>query len=673
MPARSAGRGDRSTTTARRTFGYLPEERGLYPSMKVLEQLRWLGQLRGLTREVAHDEASRWLAELGLAERAGDELEDLSLGNQQRVQLIGALLHQPDVLVLDEPFSGLDPVAVDALSKVLVGEARRGATVLFSSHQLDLVEDLCERAVVVDRGRVVAEGTIDELTAGRDPVLEIDVPSDPDGAWTAGARTGRASSVISASNGVVRLQLPGGDGTAAERAQVALDAARRAGPINRFAFERRSLAEVFMAMVGRHPDRRSRHELARVRHDARRQRARSGRPTRTRSFRITLLLSAAALARRHRDRQPRQRRAGHQDGGAGRRRRAPGRGTIEQLGTAAGVELADDHRARRRRRRRRVARRRRRRRRAPPTAPTLTTEKEVDLTESSSLADVVNVLRSFLALQNGLRAAGLSPEQAAAVQSAEPPAVDALEPEDAERRRPGSASASPLVINILLFIMLQTYGQWVVTAVTREKASRVVEVLLAVIRPRQLLDRQAHRHRHRRPRPRRRAAHRRLRHGADHGPGDRRRRRPRRPRPRRRLVPARLRAVLRRLRGGRLAGVAGSRTRSRVAFPIMLPLLLGYIVSFSAAGGASLLLWILAFFPPTAILAMPTLYAVGEAPLWAVFLSMAITAVAVVVVAMLAAKIYERSVLRTGKKLSWREAFRLRDEVGQADRFTTAA
>ncbi len=238
---------------ARRTFGYLPEERGLYPSMKVLEQLRWLGQLRGLTREVAHDEASRWLAELGLAERTGDELEDLSLGNQQRVQLIGALLHQPDVLVLDEPFSGLDPVAVDALSKVLVGEARRGATVLFSSHQLDLVEDLCERAVVVDRGRVVAEGTIDELTAGRDPVLEIDVPSDLDGRWTA-ALDGKGIEVISANNGVVRLQLPGGEGTAAERAQVALDAARRAGPINRFAFERRSLAEVFMGMVGRHPD-----------------------------------------------------------------------------------------------------------------------------------------------------------------------------------------------------------------------------------------------------------------------------------------------------------------------------------------------------------------------------------------------------------------------------------
>ena len=144
--------GRRIDHQARSRFGYLPEERGLYPTMKVLDQLEYLGRLRGLAADDARTEATRWLSDLGLADRAGDDLEDLSLGNQQRVELIGALIHRPDVLVLDEPFSGLDPVAVDALSKVLVAEARRGATVLFSSHQLDLVEDLCERAIVVDRG-----------------------------------------------------------------------------------------------------------------------------------------------------------------------------------------------------------------------------------------------------------------------------------------------------------------------------------------------------------------------------------------------------------------------------------------------------------------------------------------------------------------------------------------
>ena len=240
----------------RRRFGYLPEERGLYPDMKVADQLRFLGRLRGMSRADVDRAAGRWLDELGLGDRTADQLEDLSLGNQQRVQLIGALLHRPDVLVLDEPFSGLDPVAVDALSTVLVGEARRGATVLFSSHQLDLVEDLCERAVVVDRGRVVAEGTIDDLTSGSDPVLEVDVPSDPDGSW-ASTLNGAPIDVVSIRNGRVRLTLRAGPGTAAERADVALEAARRSGPINHFAFDRRSLAEVFLAKVGRSADERA--------------------------------------------------------------------------------------------------------------------------------------------------------------------------------------------------------------------------------------------------------------------------------------------------------------------------------------------------------------------------------------------------------------------------------
>ncbi len=203
-----------------------------------------------LAADDARTEATRWLSDLGLADRAGDDLEDLSLGNQQRVELIGALIHRPDVLVLDEPFSGLDPVAVDALSKVLVAEARRGATVLFSSHQLDLVEDLCERAIVVDRGRVVAEGTIDDLTAGSDPILEVAVPTDPDGNW-ATALDGVKARVVSVSGGRVRLALEPGPESAADRAAAILDIARAAGPISHFAFERRSLAEVFLGTVGR--------------------------------------------------------------------------------------------------------------------------------------------------------------------------------------------------------------------------------------------------------------------------------------------------------------------------------------------------------------------------------------------------------------------------------------
>jgi ABC-2 type transport system ATP-binding protein len=236
---------------ARRRFGYLPEERGLYPTMRVGDQLRYLGRLRGLDKEEAGRRATMWLERLDLGDRAGSNLEDLSLGNQQRIQLISALVHEPDVLILDEPFSGLDPIAVDALSKILVSEARRGAIVLFSSHQLDLVEHLCEDAVIVDHGRAVAQGPLDDLTAGHDPVLVIDVPDAPHAPWTADLDPARFT-VLRNANGAVRLGVADGDGSVVERAQPALDAARRAGAVNHFGFERRTLAEVFLDLVG-HP------------------------------------------------------------------------------------------------------------------------------------------------------------------------------------------------------------------------------------------------------------------------------------------------------------------------------------------------------------------------------------------------------------------------------------
>jgi ABC-2 type transport system ATP-binding protein len=235
----------------RRRFGYLPEERGLYPTMRVADQLRFLAQLRGLDRDDADRRAIAWLERLGLDDRARSNLEDLSLGNQQRIQLISALVHEPEVLILDEPFSGLDPIAVDTLSKILKSEARRGATVLFSSHQLDLVEDLCEEAVIVDRGRAVAHGPLDELTAGHEPVLVVDVPGVDHDAWTSSLDAARFT-VLGDGDGTVRLGVADGDGALVDRAQPALDAARTAGAVNRFGFERRTLAEVFLELVG-HP------------------------------------------------------------------------------------------------------------------------------------------------------------------------------------------------------------------------------------------------------------------------------------------------------------------------------------------------------------------------------------------------------------------------------------
>ena len=165
----------------RRRFGYLPEERGLYPKMRVLDQLVYLARLHGLEREDARSQADRMIELLGVAGRARDRAESLSLGNQQRVQLAAALVHRPEVLVLDEPFSGLDPVGVDVLSEVLRRQADDGAPVVFSSHQLELVERLCESVVMIDRGRIVASGRIADLRA-RDTrrLVRVEVAGAPD-------------------------------------------------------------------------------------------------------------------------------------------------------------------------------------------------------------------------------------------------------------------------------------------------------------------------------------------------------------------------------------------------------------------------------------------------------------------------------------------------------------
>ena len=160
-------------------FGYMPEQRGLYPKMKVAEQLVYYGRLHGMSRRGAETAAERWLEELGLADRAADPLENLSHGNQQRVQLAAALVHEPDLLVLDEPFNGLDPIGAETMAGVLRARAAAGAAVVFSSHQLDVVEDLCEDVAIIDRGRIVLEGDVQELKE-RSPhrVVEIELGAD---------------------------------------------------------------------------------------------------------------------------------------------------------------------------------------------------------------------------------------------------------------------------------------------------------------------------------------------------------------------------------------------------------------------------------------------------------------------------------------------------------------
>jgi ABC-2 type transport system ATP-binding protein len=143
----------------------MPEERGLYPRMRVRDQLTYLGQLCERRPGDVRRSVDSWLERLGLADRAADRLDALSHGNQQRVQLIAALVNEPDLLVLDEPFSGLDPIAMGSMAELLSGLAARGVTVLFSSHQLDLVQDLCQDVVIIEHGRIVLAGELAELRA----------------------------------------------------------------------------------------------------------------------------------------------------------------------------------------------------------------------------------------------------------------------------------------------------------------------------------------------------------------------------------------------------------------------------------------------------------------------------------------------------------------------------
>ena len=225
----------------RRRFGYMPEERGLYPGMRVVEQVEYLGRLHGLSAAGAAAATATWLERLDIADRRDSKVETLSHGNQQRVQLAAALVHGPEVLVLDEPLSGLDPTGIDAIGRVLVDQARAGCCVLFSSHQLDLVEDLCEQVTIIDHGRLVVSGTVDELATSGARRLVVRVEGDRTGDW---ARDLPGVSVSEADGGAARLALE----DSVESDDV-LGAAMRAGRVTQFSFERRRLSEVFREAV----------------------------------------------------------------------------------------------------------------------------------------------------------------------------------------------------------------------------------------------------------------------------------------------------------------------------------------------------------------------------------------------------------------------------------------
>ena len=228
----------------RRTIGYMPEERGLYPRMKVAEQLVYLARLHGLSASAAKAAAERWTERLGLEGRRGDEVQSLSLGNQQRVQLAAALVSDPELLILDEPFSGLDPVAVDVMSQVLLERAAAGVPTLFSSHQLDVVERLCDRVVIIRSGRLVADGTIPELQATETPrwrvVVEQAAGSPP---VEAASLNLPAPTVELDDAGRLVITAAGAD------EQALLSAAQRLGTVRELGPVRHRLTEIFREVL----------------------------------------------------------------------------------------------------------------------------------------------------------------------------------------------------------------------------------------------------------------------------------------------------------------------------------------------------------------------------------------------------------------------------------------
>ena len=228
----------------RRTIGYMPEERGLYPRMKVAEQLVYLARLHGLSASAAKAAADRWTERLGLEGRRGDEVQSLSLGNQQRVQLAAALVSDPELLILDEPFSGLDPVAVDVMSQVLLERAAAGVPTLFSSHQLDVVERLCDRVVIIRSGRLVADGTIPELQATETPrwrvVVEQAAGSPP---VQAASLNLPAPAVELDDAGRLVITAAGAD------EQALLSAAQRLGTVRELGPVRHRLTEIFREVL----------------------------------------------------------------------------------------------------------------------------------------------------------------------------------------------------------------------------------------------------------------------------------------------------------------------------------------------------------------------------------------------------------------------------------------
>lgn len=223
----------------RRNIGYMPQERGLYARMRVHEHIAFNGRLAGLDNDVADRRAHEWAERVNLEERKDDLIQELSTGNQQRVQLAVALVHEPALLMLDEPFAGLDPVAITMLTEVMAEQVERGVSVVFSSHQLELVQDLTDDVTIIARGQTLASGKVAELRE-RSPhrLLAVQWAGAPP-SW---APAGSTSLPSPRSESLFQVDADTDPaGLIAEAAQ--------AGPITSVSFEPPGLDEVFIELV----------------------------------------------------------------------------------------------------------------------------------------------------------------------------------------------------------------------------------------------------------------------------------------------------------------------------------------------------------------------------------------------------------------------------------------
>lgn len=232
----------------RAMFGYLPEERGLYPKMKVQDQLLFLGQLYGASERDVQARIDEWLERLNITENRLKTVDQLSKGNQQKIQFLAAILHDPEILILDEPFSGLDPVNAEQMKSAFVEMRDRGKTIIFSTHQLDDAQELSSHVAIIHRGHLMASGAVAEVRASTgEHYVRLSVNGDSQLAWLDDVPN---LHVVRRRQDLVEVAVP--DETAAR--SLLADMVSRNLPISHFEISYPSLNDVFLAKVKELPD-----------------------------------------------------------------------------------------------------------------------------------------------------------------------------------------------------------------------------------------------------------------------------------------------------------------------------------------------------------------------------------------------------------------------------------